>query len=268
MIKVENLTYVYEDGYVALENINIDGNNGNIIGFIGNNGAGKSTLFLNILKILKPKKGKLYYENQEVKDNRKSIRDYREKVGMVFQDPDKQIFYSNVFDDIAFALRNIGKSEEEIKRRIDRVIEKLHMNEFYNKPVHFLSLGQKKRVAIGGAIVMDCNTILFDEPTAGLDPEITEEIVNILIELSKQGKKIFISSHDMELVYRICDYVYVMNKGKIIDEGKTKDIFLKKELLKQAALKEPWIVKLHKECGIPLFSREEEVIEYLKHGAE
>lgn len=123
MLEVKNLTYSYEDGTKALENINIDLKKGRKIGIIGANGSGKSTLFLNMVGILKPKRGNILFNEESIKYNKKYLREYRKKVNIVFQDPDKQIFYSNVYDDIAFALRNIGYDEEEIKSRVNKVLK-------------------------------------------------------------------------------------------------------------------------------------------------
>ncbi|MCR2043692.1 energy-coupling factor ABC transporter ATP-binding protein [Anaerosalibacter massiliensis] len=261
MLEVKDLTYLYEDGTKALENINIELGKGKKIGIIGANGSGKSTLFLNMVGVLKPKRGKIVYNGEDIKYSKKYLREYRKKVNIVFQDPDKQIFYSNVYDDIAFALRNIGYSEEEIKNRVDKVLKRVGAYDFKDKPVHFLSYGQKKRVAIAGILVMDGDIILFDEPTSGLDPLMTREIVSIIDDISK-NKTIVISSHDMNLIYEICDYVYVLENGNVIDEGLVTEVFTKEKVLKKAGLEEPWLVKIHKRLGIPLFKYEEDFFNY------
>lgn len=262
MLKTKNLEYIYEDGTEALKNINIDLNQGNKIAIIGSNGAGKSTLFLNLMGILKPKKGKVFFKDEELKYKKKFLHNFRQKVGIVFQDPDKQIFYSNVYDDAAFGLRNLGIDEEQIKERVDTALKKAGAYEFKDKPVHFLSHGQKKRVAMAGVLAMDSDVILFDEPTAGLDPVMTECVKDILNNLSNEGKKIVISSHNMDLIYETCDYAYVLNHGEIIGEGKIEEIFVKEELLKKAGLNEPWLVKVHKNMNLPLFKSEEKLYKY------
>lgn len=259
MIEIKNLNYIYEDGTKALNNVNIDFNKGNKIAIIGSNGAGKSTFFLNLMGILKPKSGEIYFKGEKVKYNKKYLYEYRKKVGIVFQDPDKQIFYSNVFDDVAFGLRNLDVLEEQVKEIVEKSLRKTGAYEFKDKPVHFLSMGQKKRVAIAGALAMNNELILFDEPTAGLDPVMTEGVIKVINELSDDGKKIVISSHNMDLIYNLCDYGYVLNKGEIIGEGKIEDIFVQEELLQKAGLNEPWLVKLHKNIGVPLFKKEDEL---------
>lgn len=259
MIKIDSLDYIYEDGTKALKDINIDLNKGNVIGVIGANGSGKSTLFLNMLGILKPKKGLIKYMGKPLKYNKKALREYRKNVSIVFQDPDKQIFYSRVYDDMAFSLRNLNMEEEEIKDRVTKALDKVKALDLKDKPVHFLSYGQKKRIAIGGVLVMDTKVLLLDEPTSGLDPYMTKEIKNIINNLKKE-KKLVISSHDMDFIYEICDYIYVLNKGEILDEGTSQEIFLKADLLEKALLEKPWLVKIHENLNLPLYRTEDEFI--------
>lgn len=258
MIKVDALQFKYEDGTKALNNINIDLAKGNVVGVIGANGSGKSTLFLNILGILKPSKGTIEYNEEQIKYDKKSLREYRKKVNMVFQDPDKQLFYSRVYDDMAFALRNLNVSEEEIKKRVEIALQKVKALDLKEKPTHFLSYGQKKRISIGGALVMDSTVLLLDEPTSGLDPAMSKDIKGIIKDLSKE-KKLVVSSHDMDLIYEICDYVYILAKGEIIGEGIPEEIFLKSNLLELAALDKPWLVKIHEALKLPLYKHEDEL---------
>ena len=261
MIKVESLVYKYADGTKALNNVNLNLEKGNVIGIIGANGSGKSTLLLNIIGILKPNKGIVKYKNKPIKYNKSFLREYRQKVNIVFQDPDKQLFYSNVYDDIAFSLRNLGYREEEIQERVNYTLKKVKAYDLKDKPTHFLSYGQKKRIAIAGILVMDLDLILFDEPTSGLDPHMTKEIKDIIKNLS-QEKKILISSHDMDLIYEICDYVYILGEGEILGEGSPAEVFLKEDLLKRAYLEKPWLVKVHQTLGLPLYKNEEELFEH------
>lgn len=262
MFRIENLSYSYEKNNLALNNINMDFSKGKVIGIIGSNGSGKSTLFMNLMGILKPTTGKIFLHDKELKHNKNSLFNLRKQVGMVFQDPDKQIFYSRVYDDIAFALRNLGVKEGEISERVKKSLLAVNGLDFINKPTHFLSYGQKKRVAIASVIAMNHKLILFDEPTAGLDPLSTESIVEIIDNLKNDNVKIIISSHDMNLIYDICDYVYVLNKGNIVNEGYTGDIFTKDDSVINAGLELPWLVKVHKNMNMPLFKKENDLYEY------
>ena len=262
MFKINNLTYQYGKKRKALDNITMDFDNGDIIGIIGSNGSGKSTLFNNLMGILKATQGEILYKNSQLKYDKKSLYNLRKEVGIVFQDPEKQIFYSMVYDDLAFALRNIGVDEKTIKVRISKALEAVNGEEFIDRPVHSLSFGQKKRVAIASVIAMENDLVLLDEPTAGLDPESTRAIVNIIKTMYEKGKKIIITSHDMNLIYDICDYVYVLNQGKIINEGNVEKVFIDEKKIEEAGLELPWLVKLNKNMNLPLFRKEEDLYNY------
>ncbi|WP_199533609.1 energy-coupling factor ABC transporter ATP-binding protein [Romboutsia maritimum] len=262
MFKINNLTYKYEKNTSALTNINMDFSKGDVIGIIGSNGSGKSTLFMNLMGILKPTSGEILFNDNKLKYDKKSLYNLRKDVGIVFQDPEKQIFYSMVYDDIAFALRNIGVDEDTINRKVHEALLAVNGIDFIKKPVHFLSYGQKKRIAIASVIAMENKIVLLDEPTAGLDPISTRAIVDIINNLKNKGIKIVISSHDMNLMYEICDYIYVLNKGKIMDEGLTENVFVKEENIIKAGLELPWLVKIHKNMKLPLFRCEENLYEY------
>jgi len=268
MYKINNLTYQYDKKRKALDNITMDFNNGDIIGIIGSNGSGKSTLFNNLMGILKATQGEILYKNRQLKYDKKSLYNLRKEVGIVFQDPEKQIFYSMVYDDLAFALRNIGTDEKTIKTRISKALEAVNGEEFIDRPVHSLSFGQKKRVAIASVIAMENDLVLLDEPTAGLDPESTRAIVNIIKTMYEKGKKIVITSHDMNLIYDICDYVYVLNQGKIINEGNVEEVFIDEKKIEEAGLELPWLVKLNKNMNLPLFRKEEDLYNYWSENME
>ena len=264
MFKINNLTYQYEKRKLALSNVNMDFDKGDVIGVIGTNGSGKSTLFMNMMGILEPKMGSILFKNEPVQYNKRYLYGLRKEVGIVFQDPEKQIFYSMVYDDIAFALRNIGVPEDIIKERILNALECVNGLDFIDRPVHYLSYGQKKRVAIASVIAMENNMILLDEPTAGLDPVSTKAIVDIINNLKNKGVKIVISSHDMNLIYHICDYIYVLNKGEVISEGSAELVFSDEKKILDAGLELPWLVKLHKNLDLPLFKTEEELYNFWK----
>lgn len=262
MFRVNNLNYQYEKNSLALSNINMDFSKGNVVGIIGSNGSGKSTLFMNLMGILKPTSGEILFEDKSLKYDKKSLYNLRKEVGIVFQDPEKQIFYSRVYDDLAFSLRNIGVEEKIINEKINRALIAVNGIDFIDRPVHFLSYGQKKRVAIASVIAMENEVVLLDEPTAGLDPVSTRSIVDIIKNLNDNKIKIVISSHDMNLIYEICDYVYVLDKGRIIEEGATEDVFLNYEKILRAGLELPWLVKIYKNMKLPLFKNEESLYKY------
>lgn len=264
MITCQNISYAYTDGTLAIDNISMDFEKGDVTAVIGANGAGKSTLFMNILGILKPSRGHVLWENKPIDYSRKALSKYRAYVNMVFQDPDRQIFFNRIYDDVAFALRNLGYPEKEVDTRVMEALRICKMDHIMDKPVHFLSYGQKKRVAIASVIAMDCQMILLDEPTAGLDPRMTQEIISLIRDLKEAGKKLVVSSHDMDFIYGISDYVYILEKGRILCQGPRDKVFLEKETIERVGLKQPHLVRLHEEAGIPLFEKEEELVLYLK----
>lgn len=263
MIETKNLYFKYDNGYEALKNINMEIRKGQIIGLIGENGSGKSTLFLSILGINKKSSGDILIDGQSISYKKSFIRQYRKKVNMVLQDPDKQIFYSDVYSDMAFGLRNLKLTEDEIEKRITLSLEALEISDLRDKAVHYLSYGQKKRLAIAGVLAMDPEFILLDEPTAGLDPRLTRQMIKTIKKLKDNDKTILVSSHDMDFIYEVCDYIYVINKGEIISQGKTSEVFLDKDKIRGAGLDLPTLARLHANTGLPLFENEDELYSYL-----
>ncbi|WP_326906509.1 energy-coupling factor ABC transporter ATP-binding protein [Sedimentibacter sp. MB31-C6] len=260
MLKTENVTYVYEDNTVALKDVNIDLTKGKKIGIVGSNGSGKSTLFMIFLGLLKPTEGRVIFNENELQYDKNTLTKLRKNAGIVFQDPDKQIFFSSVFDDVAFALRNLKFEENEVNKRVNEAMEKTNISHLQNKPVHFLSYGQKKNVSIAGVIAIDHKLMFFDEPTAGLDYKSKENVKSILENIAAtEEKSIVVSSHDMNFIYEICDYIYVLNKGHVLSHGIKEEIFLNKEILDKAELEEPFLVKVHKYLGKPLYKSEDEL---------
>lgn len=260
MLRMENVTYVYEDKTIALKDVNIDLTKGKKIGIVGSNGSGKSTMFMIFLGLLKPTKGRVIFNDKELKYDKNTLTELRKNTGIVFQDPDKQIFFSSVFDDVAFALRNLKFCENEVKERVNAAMDKTNVSELQNKPVHFLSYGQKKNVSIAGVVAMNHKLMFFDEPTAGLDYISKKNVKNILEGIvATEEKSIVVSSHDMNFIYEVCDYIYVLNKGYVLSEGKKEAIFLDKEVLDKAELEEPFLVKVHKHLGKALYKNEKEL---------
>lgn len=256
MIRAEQISYCYEDGTPALSDVSFDATKGNIIGIIGSNGAGKSTLFKCLTGLVKPSKGQISLDGEAFRYDKNFINQLRQKVNLVFQDPDKQIFFPRVFDDIAFGPRNLRIAEHEVRRRVERSSVKTKVEDLMEKPVHALSYGQKKRVAIGGILAMDCELIIFDEPEAGLDPSMRRRMVAILNELAAQGKTIVISSHHMDLIYELTDYVYVLHKGKMLAEGKPEDVLSNEVLLEETDLEIPWIIRVCQNFKLPVVKTE------------
>ena len=263
MLEVKNLEYTYESGKKVLDGISLSTNNGAITMVIGENGAGKTTLFKNILGLLKRDKGDILVDGEELRYDKKSLLNYRKNVTMVFQDPDNQIFYSNVFDDTAFTLRNLGYDEETVKERVDNALRSANAYELKEMPVHFLSYGQKKRVAIASAIALGAQYILMDEPTAGLDP-VSIGILKKTISSIAKNSSLLISTHDMEFCYEMADYIYVVKDAKIIKEGSKYEIFKDEDVIKRANQELPLCVRVANALGVDFFDNNDQMIEELK----
>lgn len=238
-LKTRNLSFTYPDGTEALKNINIQINKGEKIAIMGPNGAGKSTLFSHFNGLSEPTSGHVEIDGETIVFKREELLKVRQKVGIVFQDPNDQLFAPTVREDVAFGPMNLGLDYDEVKRRISESLEMVSMSGFEDKTPHHLSGGQQKRVAIAGIIAMKPEIMILDEPTAGLDPEGVDKVLNILNKLNSKGISIVISSHDIEMVNQFADKIYVLYDGEIIASGDKHQIFSDEKLLKKAHLKSP-----------------------------
>ena len=238
-LKTENLSYTYPDGTQALKNVNIQIKKREKIAIMGPNGAGKSTLFSHFNGLTEPTSGYVEIDGEKIVYERNELLKVRQKVGIVFQDPNDQLFAPTVREDVAFGPMNLGLEYDEVKRRITESLEMVGMSGFEDKTPHHLSGGQQKRVAIAGIVAMRPDIMILDEPTAGLDPEGVDKVLDILNKLNDEGISIIISSHDIEMVNQFADKIYVLYNGEIISSGDKHQIFSNKELLKKAHLKSP-----------------------------
>lgn len=252
LIETKRLCYSYDSQSEknAIDNVDISIKKGSVTAFLGGNGAGKSTLFLNLNGVLTPKSGEIYYKSKQVSHKKKELQELRKKVGIVFQDPNDQLFSADVFSDISFGPLNLGLSEEETRKIVEEVAEQTGVSEYKNKPTHALSFGQKKRVAIAGVLAMKPEVIILDEPTAGLDPYGVSEILKLLVSLQKKSDlTIIISTHDIDIVPLYCDYTYVLSQGRIVMQGKPSEIFQRAEELRGYSLRLPRIGHLMEILG-------------------
>lgn len=248
-IEVKNLTHIFRENdekkteKIALDNISLKIDKGEFIAIIGVNGSGKSTLAKHFNGLLLPSEGECIVDGMKVDDS-EDIWKVRQKVSMVFQNPDNQIIATVVEDDIAFGPENMGLEREEIKDRIEFALKSLHIEHLRKMPPHLLSGGQKQLTAIAGAIAMRTQCIVLDEPTAMLDPQGRNAVMKALKELhEKYNITIIIITHFMEEAVQ-ADRIIVMNDGKIIQDGMPKDIFKQKENLKKIGLSVPLAVDI------------------------
>lgn len=244
ILEARGLTFSYPmEEKNAIENIDIKINKGEKMAVLGANGSGKSTFFLCLVGINKPKSGALLLDNTEVSYDRKGLKHLRSKVQIVFQDPDNQLLLSSVEDEIAFGALNIGL--ENVSDKVDNIIKKLDMNEFRDRPVHTLSGGQKKQVAIADILVMEPEVIILDEPSAALDPRHTNIVRKRVDDMSKTGITVIVSTHDVDYAYGFADRIAVFDDGSIIRVDKPENIFTDEGLLKRTNLKKPYILEFY-----------------------
>ena len=239
VLSTENLGFTYPDGTEAIKDINISIEKGDKVAIIGPNGAGKSTLLSHFNGLSEPTKGLIKIKGKTIVYKKKPLIEVRQKVGVVFQNPDNQLFAPSVVEDVAFGPMNLGLSLEEVDNRVKESLKLVGMTGFENKPPHHLSGGQKKRVSIAGVVAMRPEIMILDEPTAGLDPQGVEQVLNILNNLNETGMSIIISSHDIEMITEFADKIFVLHEGEIINQGTTEEVFRNHELLIKSHLRPP-----------------------------
>ena len=244
MLEARNIVYRYDDGTKALNDVSVKVDDNDMVALLGKNGAGKSTLFLHFNGIFRPDEGEILVDGKPIEYNDDGLLDVRTKVGIVFQNPDDQLFAPTVQEDVAFGPLNMDLPQEEVERRVTEALEKVGMTGFERKPPHHLSGGQKKRVAIAGVLAMEPDMMVLDEPTSGLDPKGASQILHLLYELNNEGIGIIISTHDVDLVPLYANKVYVIREGEIIKEGNPKEVFLDVDTIRQANLRLPRIAHL------------------------
>lgn len=220
MLEIKNLNYRYPDGKKALKDINIKIDDNETIGIVGANGAGKSTLIKTIVGIFLTDQGEIIVDGEKV--TKKTLNSIRKKVGVVFQNPDDQLFMNKVYDDIAFGPRNYNFTEEEVKEKVERVMKNLDIEKLSERSPNNLSGGEKRKVAIATVLSMEPSIILFDEPTSFLDAKGKRMLIETLKNINTTK---IIATHDLDMVKDICERVIVLKEGKIMADGNPKEIF-------------------------------------------
>ena len=272
IITIENLTFEYtrgeeSDPVKAIDNISLEIERGSFTAIIGKNGSGKSTLAKNLNGLLLPTEGAVYVNGYDTRDD-DNIWNVRQTAGMVLQNPDNQLVSAIVEDDVAFGPENLGVDPAEIRRRVDKALEDVNMGQYKKKAPHLLSGGQKQRIAIAGVVAMKPKCIIFDEPTAMLDPKGRGEIMSIIDELHKEGITVILITHFMDEAVR-ADRVIIMNEGRILLDGTPRQVFRQEELIRSANLDVPLMVEMGaklRERGIDVpadIITEEKMVEFI-----
>ena len=246
IIRIENLIFKYHpeihNGLTVIDDVSLDVDEGSFTAIIGRNGSGKSTLAKNINALLLPTSGDVYVRDYNTKDEA-HVWDIRQTTGMVFQNPDNQIVSSIVEDDVAFGPENLGIEPEVIRTRVDDALKSVNMGAFKNKEPHMLSGGQKQRIAIAGVVAMKPKCIIFDEPTAMLDPKGRKEVMDIIQELNSEGITVVLITHFMEEA-ALADRVVIMDNGEVKLDGKPEEVFKHIDQLREINLDVPLAVEL------------------------
>lgn len=251
MIKLENVNYIYERGMPderqALFDINLEIPDGTVTAIIGHTGSGKSTLIQLLNALEKPSSGNINVNGTEVCAKDADIRGLRQRVGLVFQYPEQQLFEETVYKDIAFGPKNMGLSDDEIDKRVREAARLAGVNEKYmNRSPFDLSGGQKRRAAIAGVLAMEPDVLILDEPAAGLDPRGRDGILSEIKKLHEEKPEMIIIfvSHSMEDVAKTAEHIVVMNNGRIAMTGGVKEVFSRGRDLEEMGLSVPQITKL------------------------
>jgi len=266
ILEADNLEFAYLDGTKAIMNLSLKIVRGKKVALVGNNGAGKTTLFLHFNGVHRPSKGQIRFKGEALNYSNKQVKELRKSIGIVFQDPDNQLFSASVYQDVSFGPINMGWPEKMVREKIEQAMKKTDTWNIKDKPTHFLSHGQKKRVAIAGILAMEPEIIILDEPTAGLDPLGTSQMMQLLDEFNQTGATVILSSHNLDEVYAWADDIFVIDSGRIIAEGPPEEIFRNEEVMKQAHLIKPWVLDMYdhlnskgviRSCSVPPKNREE-----------
>ena len=254
LIETRDLCYIYPGNVTALHSLNFVAPRNSRIAVIGANGAGKSTLFKCFNGIFTPTSGQVLIRGEPI--TKENLREVRKFVGLVFQNPDDQVFSPTVEQDVAFGPMNLGLDPETVHHRVHEALQLVGIEDLAHRVPHHLSGGEKKRVAIAGLIAMEPEVLVLDEPTAGLDPRGIRELIEVVNNLSRKfGMTIIFSTHDVSVIPEVADYLYVMAKGRFVAQGTVEEVFDQPELLASVRLDVPVLPRLIRSLrddGIPV----------------
>ncbi len=244
ILEAQSLHYHYPCGKAALNGLDLRIARGGRLAVLGANGAGKTTLFLCLNGLLRPQSGCLQVNGSTVGYRKRDLLEWRQRVGLVFQNPDDQVVGGNVLQDVAFGPLNLGLPPDAARQRACEALDVLALGSIRDMPTHELSFGMRKLVAIAGVLAMRPEVIVLDEPTAGIDPEGAQQVLAALAAVQRQGTALVISTHDMDLTWEWADEVAVLVEGRTARQGPVTDIFADTALLHQARLRQPWLPEI------------------------
>lgn len=246
LLETRSLGHIYADGSTALIDCSLRIRRGSRNALLGVNGSGKTTLLQHLNGLLRPTSGGVSFEGQPLDYGRAALNALRCRVGLVFQNPDHQLFSSNVFEDVSFGPLNLGLDAATVRQRVAAALSAVGMSKLADKPVHHLSFGQKKRVCIAGVLAMQPDLLLLDEPMAGLDTPMQADLLAVLDHLSASGITILLATHDVDFAYRWADQLHLLASGRCIASFAAGDLAEQAPALAAAGQKLPAVVDLHR----------------------
>lgn len=226
VLELQKVSFTYPGGVTALDGFSADIARGRRTAVLGRNGSGKTTLFSLLNGLKKPQQGIVSLDGKPLDYDRRGLLRLRQAVGMVFQDPDSQLFSACIHEDISFGPLNLGLSDREVRSRVDRALAQMKLTGVADRPTHALSFGQKKRACIAGVLAMQPHVLVLDEPFAGLDPTMAAEFMTILDELHRDGTTLIIATHDLDLAYAWADDVIILQEGRLLARGAATDLLV------------------------------------------
>ena len=230
VIELQGVTFTYPGEIRALDNFTASFVRGRRTAVLGRNGSGKTTLFSLLNGLQRPQSGQILFDGRKIGYDRQSLLKLRQAVGMVFQDPDSQLFSACIYEDISFGPMNLGLPENEVRTRVERALTQMKLSGLENRPTHSLSFGQKKRACIAGVLAMQPQVLVLDEPFAGLDPVMASEFSAILDALHRGGTTLIIATHDLDLAYSWADQVIVLQEGRLLADGAATEALVRPDV--------------------------------------
>ncbi len=242
-IEAVNISFAYQEGTLALADVDFRANYGEFIAMLASNGSGKTTLIKTLVRLLKPQKGVVRVAGRDIGSYAQA--ELYQTVGLVFQNPNDQVFSATVEEDVAFGPRNLGLSESKVQQRIAEALDAVAAAHLRDRAIHHLSFGEQKRVAIAGVLAMKPSILILDEPTAGLDPAGESMIMRLLHRLNRQqGITVILATHSVDLLPLFADRIYLLSRGRVLREGPAREIFSDRDLIAQASLRLPYVSHL------------------------
>ncbi|MDR1162838.1 MAG: ATP-binding cassette domain-containing protein [Candidatus Accumulibacter sp.] len=246
LLEFEGVSFAYPDGEPGLSACSLTISEGSRNALIGANGAGKTTLFLHANGLFRPQAGTVRYAGRPIEYSRAGLRRLRSDVGIVFQNPDQQLFSASVFEDVSFGPLNLGLDPESARERVEAALDAVRMSEFSGRLAHNLSFGQRKRICIAGVLAMRPRLLILDEPMAGLDHAMQKDLLSVLDDMHARGITLFLATHDIDFAYRWADRIHLMTAGRCAAAFDAEDLAENAGALESAGLPLPDVVGLYR----------------------